>query len=180
MQGVIGVVIPFAGAMIPQNWAACNGQALSAAQYPAVYALLGNTYGGNSTTFNLPDLRGRTPVSPGRSSVGPNTYGLGGIAGAESVTLTVNQLPSHNHNGAIAIQQLASYEDGIDPSAIDGYPSAFTGAYSPDTDSSQMVAPTYKDVVIGSTGGDLPIDTLSPFVVVNYIICLNGIFPSKG
>src|SRR4051812_113885 len=82
----------------PRGWALCNGQILSIAQNTALFSILGTTYGGNGqTTFALPDLRGRVPVSAGQGP-GLSSYDLGQVTGSENVTLTVQQLPAHSHN----------------------------------------------------------------------------------
>src|SRR6478672_10112699 len=90
-------IIMFAGNFAPRGWAFCQGQILSIAQNTALFSLLGTTYGGNGqTTFALPDLRGRVPVGTGQGP-GLSNYDLGQVSGSESVTLTVSQMPAHNH-----------------------------------------------------------------------------------
>src|SRR5436189_142599 len=104
MEGVIAVVTCFAADFAPKNWAFCNGQLLAISTNQALFSLLGTTYGGNGVqTFGLPDLRGRTPVSPGQGN-GLSNYALGQSAGAESVSVTGNNMPAHNHNGNITLQ----------------------------------------------------------------------------
>lgn len=181
MEGVMGVVTCFAADFAPKYWAFCNGQTLSIAQNQALFAILGTTYGGNGTsTFNLPDLRGRTPVSAGQAPR-LNNYVLGQSVGAEFAVLTVNNIPSHNHTGNISLQLPSNNDDGIDPSPNVGYPSGFTGAYAAaPTDQTTMLAPAYSNVVIGNAGNNQGIDVRSPYLVINYIICLAGIFPSRN
>lgn len=178
MDQVMGVVVAFAGAYLPRYWATCDGQAISISANQALFSLLGITYGGNGTsTFNLPDLRGRTAIAPGSSAFGG--FSLGQAAGVESVTLTMEQIITHNHSGTISLQLGANSAPGIDPTVNDGYPSEYTAAYS-DQAGGLMYAPGYSDVAIGNAGSGLPVDTRSPFLVIQHIICLSGIFPSRG
>ena len=155
---------------------ACSGQSLSVASNNAIFTIIGNAFGGDGvTTFNLPDLRGRTPVSPG---TGPGrTYKQGQAAGAETVTITSNQLPAHTHTGVVNVQLQASSSDGIDPSSNLGYPSRFTGAYSPTANCVMNAPATFFEV---GGAGNLPANICSPFLVLNYIICVSGIFPSRN
>lgn len=180
MEGVLAVVTNFAANFEPKYWAYCNGQILPINANQALFSLLGTTYGGNgTTTFALPDLRGRTVVSAGPGpGPGLSPYSLGQRAGGETVTLTTNNLTAHAHSGTIVMNLQANSDDGIDPAANAGYPSRFTGAYSP-TANGTMLNPTYN-VVIGSAGGSQPMPVLSPFLGMNYIICTQGLYPSRN
>ena len=176
MDGVIGVVTCFAGTFIPRNWMACNGQLLSIANNKPLFSIIGNAFGGDGTsTFNLPDLRGRTPVSPGVST--GIKYKQGMTAGSETLTITSNQLPAHTHTGAVTVQLQANTADGIDPNSTNGYPSRFTGAYSPTANCTMSSPPEFLQA---GPAGSQPADICSPFLVINYIICINGIFPSRN
>jgi len=178
MEPVMGVVLCFAGTFVPRNWASCDGQTLRISDNPALFRLLGTTYGGDGiTTFNLPDLRGRTVVSAGQSAF--HGYTLGESAGKESVQLNMNHLPAHTHNGDISVQLAAASDPGIDPTVNDGYPSQFSGAYSNSADNT-MLAPDYANVAMGNTGAGVPVDTRSPFLVLTYIIALKGIYPTRS
>lgn len=179
MEGVIGVVSCFAADFAPKNWAFCNGQLLAISQNQALFSILGTTYGGNGTTnFALPDLRGRTAVSAGQGP-GLSSYNLGQKTGSESVTLTSANLPPHTHNGTVNNLQLqADSNDGSQNSVEFAYPAALAGAYAA-TPNTTMKAPTIS-ATIGNTGNGVPMNTLSPYLVINYIICLYGIFPSRN
>jgi microcystin-dependent protein len=181
MEGVIGVVTGFAADFAPRNWAFCNGQTLPIASNQALFSILGTTYGGNGvSTFNLPDLRGRQPVSAGQGP-GLSNYVLGQAAGTENAALTGSNLPPHNHNGAILLSLPSNSDDGIDPSPATGYPSLFTGAYNTTaTAGATMQPPVYSGVVIGNAMSSQGVDIRSPFLVINYVICLYGIFPSRN
>lgn len=178
MDEVMAVVIYFAGTYAPRNWAFCNGQIMAISQNQALFSLLGTTYGGDGkSTFALPDLRGRTAVSTGQSPF--RNYALGQRAGAESVTLNVSQIPSHTHDGNITVQLPANSGSGIDATVNDGFPSDYTGAYATSANST-MQAPDFKNASLANTGSGTPLVTRSPYLVINHIICIQGVFPSRN
>lgn len=145
----------------PRGWAFCNGQLLSILQNQAVYSLLGVTYGGNGqTTFALPDLRGRAPVH-----VGPSVI-LGQRGGEEIHTLTLPELPNHNH------MVLASTADASQRTPVQNvWTQQGTAAYG--TVPSGSLNPT----AIGQTGGSQPHINMQPYLTINYVICLQGMYP---
>jgi len=159
----------------PRGWALCNGQALPIAQNQALFALLGTQFGGNGvTTFNLPDLRGRTPVGWGQSTVGTN-YPEGSPGGSENTTMTAQQLPMHTHNiSASSVDATLTdpannvWAAGMDNSGTPVL--AFTGSKP-----NAVMAPS----AIAQAGSNVPIPVMQPYLVVNYIIATNGIFPSR-
>jgi microcystin-dependent protein len=176
MDFMLGAVVSFAGSFIPKGWAACDGQTLPVSQFPALFALLGTTYGGDGrSNFKLPDLRGRTPISVGQSPF--HTYKAGEAAGAESVKLNENQITAHDHNGNVTLQLPANSGSGVQPEVNNGFPADYTGAYAT-SGGSTMVSPNYA-VTISNSGQGTPIDTRSPFLVVTYIICVDGYFPPR-
>lgn len=170
---------PFLGmiALFPYNfalrgWAFCDGTILSIAQNMALFSLIGTTFGGNgTTTFALPDLRGRVPNSSGQGP-GLSNYDLGQVGGTESTTLTVNEMPMHNHqvNATDASADLGVPGGNILAGAPRGT-NIYTAA-APD----QLMSPT----VITNTGGNLPVGILQPYLTLNYCIALEGIFPSRN
>jgi microcystin-dependent protein len=160
----------FGGDFAPQNWALCNGQLLSIAQNTALFSILGTTYGGDGkSTFALPDLRGRVPMHPGHGP-GLSMRTLGESRGEEATTLGVNNLPPHNHS-------LQAVNNDAKSSTVDGnlLGNAQTQVYSSEAPSGSLGA-----AAIGNTGGGQPISVVQPFQCVNYIIALQGIFPSRG
>ena len=169
------IIVPYNFA--PRGWAFCNGQILPIAQNTALFSLLGTTYGGNGqTTFALPDLRGRVPNSSGQGP-GLSSYDLGQVAGTESTTLTINQMPSHQHT-----YQPQQANSG-DPTTFDP-----DGAY-PSKSTDQMYSSNAPDVrlgaspnppVTGLTGGSQPFSILQPYLTLNFCIALEGIFPSRN
>jgi microcystin-dependent protein len=159
-------IILFAGNFAPRGWAFCNGQILSIAQNTALFSLLGTTYGGNvQTTFALPDLRGRAPLSAGQGP-GLASYSLGEVGGVESVTLLSTQMPVHTHSQPAASgQQTTNRPNGAVPARGGVYASSCDGA---------ALDPT------SPAGGNQPHENRPPYLALNYIIALEGIFPSRN
>ena len=149
----------------PKGWAACNGQFLPINQNQALFALLGTTYGGNGqTTFALPDFRAKAPLHVGGGHV------LGESAGTETVTISISQLPTHVHTlaGSSQSTSLAGGPAGATPavSTQNPYEATSNGAMAPAS--------------IGNTGGSQPHLNWQPYLVLNFIIALQGIFPSQN
>lgn len=158
----------------PVGWAFCQGQLLSIAENAALFQLLGTTYGGDGqTTFALPDLQGRAPIHAG-TGPGLSTRIQGQVLGTESVTLTSNQMPVHNH--------LAMAQNGNGTSSS---PQNSTWAASSQGDTLYKTAPpatpvTLNPQVLPIVGGNQPHENIEPLLVMNYIIALVGIFPSQS
>jgi microcystin-dependent protein len=162
----LGSIILFGGNFAPRGWAMCNGQILPISQNTALFSLLGTTYGGNGqTTFALPDLRGRAPIGFNQGP-GLSLYQLGETGGAESITLLASQMPAHQH------LQPASNADQDTNRPNNAVP-AKGGAYSGTSDGSNL-DPT------SPSGGNQPHENRSPYLAMNYIIALEGIFPSRN
>lgn len=155
----------------PIGWALCNGQLLPISQYDALFALIGTTYGGDGqNTFALPNLQGRFPIHRG---LGPGLpqYTLGESGGQESVTLTLNQIPVHNHTLAVNTNggssdnptgnYMASNSEGIKYFSSSAGSSANAGS-------------------IGITGGSQPHNNMPPYLCVNFIIAIEGIYPPQN
>jgi microcystin-dependent protein len=167
----IGEIRMFAGNFAPRGWAFCNGQILPIAQNTALFSLLGTTYGGDGrTTFALPDLRDRIPVGFGEGpGLTPRTLGESG--GAAAVTLAANQIPSHTH----ALRAASGTPSSGAPSGeVVLAPTTGGKIYRDATSPVAMSAGT-----IGPAGGSQPHNNLQPYLAVNYIIALQGIFPSR-
>lgn len=178
MEGYIGELRYFAGNFAPRSWAFCQGQLLAIAQNTALFSILGTTYGGDGrTTFALPDLRGRSAVTPGQGPGLPNVQ-LGQRGGVSSVTLSALNIPSHNHQITIK----ASSDQGTTPDPTGNY---LSNAKFLDNDFvSPDPAPTLVDMagggVTSNTGNSQPFDNRDPYLGLNAIICLQGIFPSRN
>lgn len=186
-EGFIGEVRLFAGNFEPRGWAFCNGQILSIAQNTALFSILGTTYGGDGqTTFALPDLRGRVPIGPGQGP-GLSYVSLGEVSGTESNTLTVNQLPAHSHSFTGTIK--ATTEAGNTSNPSGAYPAKAevvlsrtdtkeNNAYK-NTNNVSMAADAVTGTV-GNTGQNQAVNNMQPYLGLNYIICLEGVFPSRN
>jgi len=178
-EAYLGEIRMFGGNFAPKGWATCDGQLLSISQNTALFAILGTTYGGNGqSTFALPDLRGRRPVHQGQGP-GLSSYTLGEMGGTENATLTTQNMPAHNHTAAPACTNAAATQanPGGNILAIvqDSNPAAGLGYIAPNTTNATM-AP----FATGLTGNNTPFSILDPFLCVNFIICLEGIFPSRN
>lgn len=172
MEGYIAEIRMFAGNFAPRGWAFCNGQILSIAQNTALFALIGTTYGGNGqTTFALPDLRGRTAISGGQGPGLPG-YSLGQQGGQPEVTLIATQMPTHSHNVA------AVGGGGSSAVPTNRFLAASTARDSIYSDGPASVLMNQQ--AVATAGGSQPHENMMPYTTVNYIICLEGIFPSRN
>lgn len=165
-QPYVGEIRMFGGNFAPAGWMFCAGQLLPISENETLFQLIGTTYGGDGqSTFALPDLRGRLPLHQG------NGFVMAETGGAEQVTLTVNQIPSHSHtllaSGNTAT--LASFGGHVMAASTGATVSPY-GSDAPQT----SLAPSS----ILSTGGSQPHENLQPYLCVNFIISLFGIFPS--
>jgi microcystin-dependent protein len=163
-------LVPFNFA--PVGWAMCNGQILAIASNTALFSLLGTTYGGNGvTTFALPDLRSRVPVHEGQG-LGLSPYVLGQSGGVESVSLLANQMPEHNH----AVN--ASANKGNKASPIGSYPASDAAGITAEYNGSPTGA--MNAGMIAMAGGSQPHTNVQPYLTLNFVIALQGIFPSRN
>ena len=161
----VGEIRMFAGNFAPAGWSFCNGALVPIDQNPTLFQLIGTTYGGDGqTTFALPDLQSRVPVH-----VGPG-FALGQSGGVETVTLTTSQIPAHSHVPQCSNAAGTQAGPGGAVWAV-----AQSNIYSD-------VAPTLgmAPQAIGSAGGSQPHDNMIPFLVINFIISLFGVFPSQS
>ena len=180
MEGVMAVVTNFAADFAPKNWAYCNGQILPIAQNQALFSLLGTTYGGNGVnTFALPNLQSRTQVGVGQSTTGTN-YTLGEMIGNETATLTINQMPSHTHNGTVNANLQGDNTNADQPIPDGNYPSLINNGYGAAQANVNMLPPSVMSVTVGISGSNQPFSLLSPYICINYIICMYGLFPSRN
>lgn len=158
----------------PANWHDCDGSLLPIAEYDALFALIGTTYGGDGqNTFALPDLRGRLPIHAG-AGTGLSNYSLGQTGGSETVTLTATQLPAHTHTVMVTSTTATTGAPGanMEIGAISG-----DTMYTSDTagTSSFQTAPA----MIGMAGGNQPHANTMPTLTVRFCIALNGLWPSQ-
>jgi microcystin-dependent protein len=173
-QPFVGEIRIFAGNFPPVGWMFCEGTPLPISENEVLFQLIGTTYGGDGEeTFNLPDLRGRLPVHQGTNSGTGTNYQIGEMAGVEEVTLTTNQIPIHTH------AFLATGDSGSAASPANATPGSGTSITifrpTPPPPALAMAAQA-----IGPTGGSQPHTNLQPYLCMNYIISLFGIFPSQN
>jgi microcystin-dependent protein len=148
----------------PKGWALCNGQFLPINQNQALFALMGTMYGGNGqTTFALPNLRGRLALHNGEA------HDQGEAAGSTSVTVNIQQLPQHLH----ALQASAN-SAGTTPDPTNALLAPINGGYSPPQNLTALTAS------VTNVGGSQPHNNMMPYLVLNYIVALQGIFPSQN
>ena len=175
-QPFIGEIRMFGGSFAPVGWAFCAGRLLPISENDALFNLIGTTYGGDGqTNFGIPDLRGRVPMHAGTG--GGGTYNLGEMAGTETVTLTTQQLPTHNHLVASTAPGASGTPGPTTIIADQGPAGAPVSAYLPFNNVTQVAL---RNSIVGLTGGSQPHDNMQPFLVVSYIISLFGIFPSQN
>ena len=173
---ILGCIFIFGGNFAPRGYALCQGQLLSIQQNAALFSLLGTTYGGNgTTTFALPDLRGRAPIGTG-TGPGLSPVNEGQIGGTQSVSILTSNLPSHSHalnaSSSAGTQPLPT--NNLLASVQDSNP-AQSLAYVP-APGNVIMSPT----AIGSTGSNVPLSIQNPYLGINYIIATQGIFPSRN
>lgn len=179
MEPLLGTIIMFAGNFAPRGWALCQGQLLAISSNTALFSILGTTYGGDGrTTFGLPDLRGRAPVQQG-SGPGLSNRTLGQRGGVEQVTLSQAQLPVHSHAATATQNVVAGAGDSNAPSGRIPAGLVRETAYSSLAADAQLSAGSV-DVTVQNAGSGQAVDTLSPYLAINFIIALQGIFPSRN
>ncbi len=180
IEPYLGNVTVFAGNFAPRAWMFCQGQLLSIAQYDALFALIGTTYGGDGqVTFALPDFRSRIGVHAGQGS-GLSNYTLGQMAGTENTTLLSIQMPLHTHGiESFAVKQSASTATtGGTDDPLNAYPAAGAMIYYNSSDNTMA---SYSS--IGTTpiaGSNQPVSIVQPYLAMNFIIAVEGIFPSRN
>lgn len=153
----------------PRGWAFCQGQIIAISQNEALFSLLGTTYGGNGVqTFALPDLRGRVPLSSNEGA-GLSNYVLGEIGGQEQVTLLLSEMPAHNHPVHGSSTATSKNPSGAKP--------GYTGSGSSYGTASDL---TMAPDMVGVTGSNLAHENRPPYLVLNWCIALEGIFPSRN
>lgn len=163
-QPYVGEIRMFAGNFAPAGWMFCGGQLLPISENETLFQLIGTTYGGDGqSTFALPDLRGRLNIHQG------NGFVLAQTGGAEQITLTVNQIPAHSH------VLTGSSANASDPNPGNNVPATSTLVQHYAVES---IAGSFSPVSIGPTGGSQPHTNMQPYLCVNFIISLFGIFPS--
>jgi microcystin-dependent protein len=171
MEPFIGEVKIFAGNFAPRGWAFCDGQLMAISSNDTLFSIIGTTYGGDGrSSFGLPDLRGRIPIGP-RVGPGLSNYTLGKKGGFETVSLTTDQIPAHNHR-IKAVTTGGTSTTPTDHLLADS--AAFDNEFSNATANTNM-----SESMVTNTGRNLPHENRQPFLAINYIIALTGIYPSR-
>jgi microcystin-dependent protein len=181
MEGYIGEIRMFAGNFAPRGWAFCQGQIMGISTNTALFSILGTTYGGDGqTTFGLPDFRSRVAVGAGQ---GPalSYYALGQKAGVERNTLLPTNIPAHTHNLMVS----SSNSDTATP--VTGSTIAVTGTQDARTftpalsfNSATPNVALNAASITPAGGSNVPVNNIQPYLGINYIICLQGMYPSRN
>lgn len=183
MDEYMGIIKIFAGNFAPRGWLYCNGQLLPISQYSALFSLLGTTYGGDGvTTFALPDLQGRAPIGMGRGpGLSPRVEGE--RSGVENNTLLISNMPPHNHAAQLSVSSgdssIAAATVGASistPGSLNGRTFNSTLGFNTTTPNTAL---NQASVTTGVVGQSVPVNNMQPFLVINYIICVEGIYPSR-
>jgi len=155
----------------PRFWATCDGQIMSIAQNTALFSLLGTTYGGNGqTTFGLPDLRGRVPLHQGQGP-GLSAYTMGESSGEANHTLISSEMPAHNHSLSV------NTNGGTSDNPVGNFMASNSEGIKQYSNSAGSTANSSS---VGNTGGSQPHNNMPPYLCVNFVIALSGIFPSRN
>lgn len=172
----------FAGNFAPLSWAFCNGALLSIAENTALFSLLGTTYGGDGqVTFGLPDFRGRAAIGTGQGP-GLSNYDLGQMSGTNAVTMLTVNLPPHTHAAVVNASTTATASspanaypatgNGVTSDGVQFQMGAFTGSKAGIMNTSM--------IQVGPSGSNSPISVTNPYLGLNYIIAVEGIYPSRS
>ena len=201
MEGYIGEIRGFGAGWAPRNWSTCQGQLLAISSNTALFSIIGCEYGGDCrTTFALPDLRGRAPIGQG-TGPGLTPRVMSQRSGQEYVTLTQLEMPIHTHAANTTEMQGSVVVSAKDGAATTDTPTAGLSLAKANTkvnfaptptkiygnagtdvalSSGNAVIPAGRPVTVGNAGGSQSHNNMQPFLVINWIICLFGIFPSRN
>ncbi len=178
MEPTLGQIIMFGGNFAPRGWALCDGTLLPINQNQALFSILGTTYGGDGrTTFALPDLRGRMAIHAG-SGAGLTPRNLGAKGGTQENTLTIQNMPSHNHtaSGSINLGTAANQ-----PAGTNNFLPVTTGSnFYSNTAGNTNLNSESVNINVTNNGGSQPYNNMQPYTVVNYLIAIQGLFPSRN
>jgi microcystin-dependent protein len=182
----MGMILPWAMDFAPQNWALCNGQLLPVANFAALFSLLGTKYGGDGIrNFALPDLRSRVPIGMGDGTNGFSVRTLGQTYGAEGAALTANNLPAHTHT-LTASNTDSGLSQAPAPGWTLGAAASNTGGRQPVTTPVQMYgganpsgAVQSAPTSVAGSASPAPVPTIPPAACINFIICTQGIYPTR-
>lgn len=183
----MGMILPWAMDFAPQNWALCNGQLLPVANFAALFSLLGTKYGGDGIrNFALPDLRSRVPIGMGDGTNGLSVRTLGQTYGAEGAALTANNLPAHTHTLTASNADSGGLSQAPAPGWTLGAAAALTNDRIPQAYQVKMynaatpTAPVASaPTSVAGSASPSPVPTIPPAACINFIICTQGIYPTR-
>ena len=184
MDEYLGIIKLFAGDFAPRGWAMCNGQLFSISRYSTLFSILGTTYGGNGvSTFALPNLQSRTPIGMGQGQ-GLSYRNQGEVSGSEKNTLSIPNLPPHNHQAVLSASNADSGQSAATAGASIATPGTLTGRTFSGTLGYNTATPNTilnpASVTTGVVGQGIPVNNMQPFMAMNYIICVEGgIYPQR-
>ncbi len=180
MDGFLGEIRLFAPGFTPKYWAPCSGQFISIQQNQALFSILGTNYGGDGiSTFCLPNLAGRSAIGVGRTDSASPFYTLGQRTGTIENTLNWSQLPVHTHTLTGSINLPATSQTGNQQSPAAGF-FANDGSKKYDAQHDGVtMQPATANLATSAAGGSVPFNNMMPYLVVNYIICMYGVFPQR-
>ncbi len=182
MDFFLGMITVFGFSWTPVSFDPCQGQEIAINQNEVLFTVIGNKFGGNgATTFKYPDLRGRMAVGQGTNPRTGVTYQVGQIGGVEAVTLTMNQMPAHTHTASVTGSSAASTTD---TPAANAYPAKMSSGiqsvkgYVVNPDPATLV--TMGGATTSMAGGGHSVNTMSPYLVLNPVIAIQGLYPSRS
>jgi len=175
MEPLMATIQMFAGNFAPRGWAFCHGQLLAISSNTALFSLLGTTYGGDGrTTFALPDLRGAVPVGEGQRPGQPTNFRLGQKGGADTTTLVTQNLPAHSHG-------LFGSSNPADSKGASGSFLPSNGRSQPENLYAAAIGTAQQmGASVGNTGSNQSFNNLQPYTSINFIIAIQGVFPSRS
>jgi len=177
MNPFLGQIMMFGGNFAPRSWALCNGQLLPINQNQALFSLLGTIYGGDGrTTFALPDFRGRAAIGQGHGA-GLTSRQLGQQGGTETVALTIAEMGQHNHTATLIAENAIGDQQNPKDNMLGATPNGpIYASVTAGTDKNMGAG----SIVVNSNGNSIAHTNMGPYGVVNYIIALQGVFPSRN
>ncbi|GAA3784184.1 phage tail protein [Flavobacterium ginsengiterrae] len=179
MEGTMSEIRLFAANFAPKTWALCYGQILAISTNQALFSLLGTTYGGNGTTnFALPDFRGRIPAGTGVAS-GITQFPVGAVLGSNTTTALISNIPAHTHvaNGTFSLKVVADVGNTGAPANTNL--ASLDGLYS-NAAADGALKPIMPAITVAPAGNTQPMSIQQPSLGMNYIICIQGIYPSRN
>lgn len=186
MEGTMGEIRMFAGTFAPMYWAYCDGTVLPIANYSALYAVIGTVFGGDGiTNFALPDLKGRIPVGTGQGPGLANVV-LGQKAGNNNFAITNNELPIHSHGATATFAPKVGLDTGSivltsDPTNnFPGQTPSASAIYTATATANVFMGSNPVTMQINPAGNSIPFSIMQPYLGMNYVICTEGIFPSRN